>query len=118
MTTIGTGATAEGGAGVGGVATGGVLTGLQALAEEKRLRIVDLLRDGEQCVCDLTAAMGEGQSLLSHHLKVLREAGLVTDRRAGRWSFYRLVPGALAELESFLGTLREDAGRAGSSQCC
>lgn len=95
-----------------------LVAGLQAIAEEKRLRILDLLRDGEQCVCDLTDAMEAGQSLLSHHLKVLREAGLVEDRRAGRWSYYRLVPEALAELESFIAALREDAARAARSHCC
>ena len=92
---------------------------LAALSEEKRLRILDILRSGEQCVCDLTAEMDAGQSLLSHHLKVLREAGLVTDRRAGRWSYYSLVPEALAELEAFVGTLRRDAEAAGAgSSCC
>lgn len=112
MTTTGAGPAA--GAGV----TGQLLAGLQALSEEKRLQILNLLRTGEHCVCDLTDAMDAGQSLLSHHLKVLREAGLVADRRAGRWSFYRLVPEALAELESFLGALREDAQNATGVECC
>lgn len=100
------------------VVTPRLLAGLQALSEEKRLRILNLLRTGEHCVCDLTDAMDAGQSLLSHHLKVLREAGLVADRRAGRWSYYRLVPEALAELEAFIGALREDADRAARSHCC
>lgn len=92
---------------------------LAALAEEKRLRILDILRTGEHCVCDLTAEMDAGQSLLSHHLKVLREAGLVTDRRAGRWSYYSLVPEALAELEAFVGGLRRDAEAADTGpHCC
>ena len=92
---------------------------LSALSEEKRLRILEILRSGEHCVCDLTEHMGTAQSLLSHHLKVLREAGLVADRREGRWSYYRLVPEALAELEAFVGGLREDAERPPSApHCC
>ena len=92
---------------------------LAALGEEKRVRILEILRDGEHCVCDLMDHMDAGQSLLSHHLKVLREAGLVADRKEGRWSYYRLVPEGLAELESWVGTLREEAARTPrSSSCC
>lgn len=69
----------------------------QALSDEKRLRILSMLGAGEQCVCELTDALDVGQSLLSFHLKALKEAGLVTDRREGRWVYYTLVPEALAE---------------------
>jgi len=82
---------------------------LQALADENRLRILEALRGGESCVCDLQARLGLGQSLLSHHLGVLREAGLVADRRDGRWVHYSLVPEGLGELESFIGSLRQAA---------
>ena len=58
-----------------------------------------MLRDGERCVCDLTAALDAGQSRLSFHLKTLKAAGLVQDRREGRWSYYSLVPGAFDGLE-------------------
>lgn len=101
------------------MAAAGPLPMLAALGEEKRLRILAVLRDGEHCVCDLMDHMDAGQSLLSHHLKVLKDAGLVADRKEGRWSMYRLVPEALAELESWLGALREDAERPPvSPQCC
>ncbi|MBK6424114.1 MAG: winged helix-turn-helix transcriptional regulator [Gemmatimonadetes bacterium] len=76
-----------------------------ALSDETRLCLVGMLRDGERCVCDLTAALGSGQSRLSFHLKALKEAGLVQDRREGRWSYYSLVPGALDGLEEALGSL-------------
>jgi len=96
-----------------------LLRRLQALADEKRLRIVDRLRGGELCVCELTAALGAGQSLLSFHLKALKEAGLVTDRREGRWVHYSLVPEALAEVEEFLAELRRDADSAPpAGRCC
>jgi ArsR family transcriptional regulator len=70
----------------------------QALSDETRLAILDLLRGGERCVCDLQDALEAAQSRLSFHLRVLREAGLVTDRRDGRWSYYALVPERLGDV--------------------
>lgn len=89
-----------------------------ALSDEKRLRIVELLRSGERCVCDLTGVIDAGQSLLSFHLKTLKEAGLVVDRRAGRWVYYALDPEVIAEVEDFAGELRLDAESASGSRCC
>ena len=65
-----------------------------ALSDETRLGALAMLGDGERCVCDLQAALGAAQSRLSFHLRVLKEAGLVTDRREGRWSYYALAPEA------------------------
>lgn len=67
----------------------------QALSDETRLAILDMLRGGERCVCDLQDALGAAQSRLSFHLKVLREAGMVQDRKEGRWSYYTLNPDRL-----------------------
>lgn len=61
-----------------------------SLSDPTRLQIIEILRSGEHCVCELTERLELGQSLLSFHLKTLKEAGLVADRREGRWSFYRL----------------------------
>lgn len=69
-----------------------------ALSDPTRLAILDMLRDGERCVCDLQDALDAAQSRLSFHLRVLREAGLVDDRREGRWSYYRIVPQAVAQV--------------------
>lgn len=69
-----------------------------ALSDETRLAIIEMLRDGEHCVCDLQEGLDAAQSRLSFHLKVLKDAGLVLDRREGRWSHYRLVPEALREV--------------------
>jgi ArsR family transcriptional regulator len=77
-----------------------------ALADETRLRVVEQLRDGEQCVCDLTDVLETGQSRLSFHLKTLKEAGLLTDRREGRWVYYALNPEAITLLEDALGAMR------------
>ena len=93
-----------------------LLTLLQALADEKRLRILEALTEGEACVCDLQESLEMGQSLLSHHLKVLREAGLVSDRKEGRWIHYSVVPDAVREVEGGLAALRTASGRAGSGR--
>ena len=91
------------------VAPAETLRALQALADENRLRIIEALRDGERCVCDLQDELGLAQSLLSHHLRALRVSGLVVDRRDGRWVHYALVLDAVRELEAYLAGLRSDA---------
>jgi ArsR family transcriptional regulator, arsenate/arsenite/antimonite-responsive transcriptional repressor len=69
-----------------------------ALSDQTRLSILQRLRLGERCVCDLTDALDAAQSRLSFHLKVLKDAGLVTDRREGRWMYYTLNTDSLAEV--------------------
>ncbi len=73
-----------------------------ALSDPTRLQLVDLLRGGERCVCELTDALDAGQSRLSFHLKALKEAGLVLDRRDGRWVHYRLNHERVEELAGVL----------------
>jgi ArsR family transcriptional regulator, arsenate/arsenite/antimonite-responsive transcriptional repressor len=65
----------------------------KALSEETRLRIIKLLEEGELCVCDIVAALDLSQPKISFHLNVLKEAGLVTDRKQGKWTHYRLATG-------------------------
>lgn len=90
-----------------------------ALADETRLRIIDRLSGGEQCVCDLTDLLGTTQSLLSFHLKTLKDAGILFDRREGRWVYYALNPEAIEELEQFIGTLKSRSrGRDVASSRC
>jgi ArsR family transcriptional regulator len=89
-----------------------------ALADEARVEIVSRLLDGEKCVCDLSDALDTGQSRLSYHLKVLKDAGLVTDRREGRWSYYTLARDAFVEAEELLSSLRPRALRTMKSGCC
>lgn len=81
---------------------------LRALADPLRLQVIEALGEGERCVCELTAELELGQSKLSFHLKVLREAGLIDGRRQGRWMYYRLRPEAIHQLGQWLGDL---AGR-------
>lgn len=87
----------------------------KALADEKRLRILEILRGGEHCVCVLSEALGIRQSLLSFHLRTLREAGLVSDRRDGRWVHYSLVPEAFGEVEALLAVFRPTASQPASA---
>src|SRR5690242_20829496 len=69
-----------------------------ALSDTTRLSILEMLRGGERCVCELQDELDAAQSRLSFHLRVLKEAGLVSDRKEGRWSYYSIVPDALAEV--------------------
>lgn len=68
----------------------------RALGDETRLRLLEILATGERTVADLMDALGLGQSLVSHHLRALRESGLVTARREGRWAYYAISEPALA----------------------
>lgn len=77
----------------------------QALADARRLRIIDLLRGGERCVCDLQADLDCAQSLLSFHLKALRDAGLVSSRKDGRWAYYALATDGLLHAEQAINAL-------------
>lgn len=87
-----------------------LLRRFQAVAEETRFEIVRRLSDGERCVCELQDDLDAAQSRLSFHLKKLREAGVVTDRRDGRWVYYSLVPEALEQMRAFLGAVKPPAG--------
>ncbi|MEJ2504528.1 MAG: metalloregulator ArsR/SmtB family transcription factor [Gemmatimonadota bacterium] len=83
-----------------------LLQRFQAVAEETRFQVVRLLAGGERCVCELQEELGAAQSRLSFHLKKLKDAGVVTDRRDGRWVHYSLVPEALEEMRVFLGEVK------------
>lgn len=89
-----------------------------ALSDETRLKIVERLLSGEQCVCNLMEPLGLGQSHLSFHMKTLKDAGLVSDRRAGRWIHYSLNPGTLTEIQNFVGAVGEKAARLDAARCC
>jgi ArsR family transcriptional regulator len=86
------------------------VTLFHALSDATRLAILEMLRDGEQCVCDLQAHLDAAQSRLSFHLRVLREAGLVVDRKEGRWSYYSIVPDALAEVHDLAVAMQPARG--------
>lgn len=89
-----------------------------ALSDVKRLRILEILRSGECCVCDLAGSLDIRQSLLSFHLRTLRDAGLVSDRKDGRWVHYALNEEALKEARDYVNGLARDAKRGVGFQCC
>ena len=80
---------------------------LKALADPARLRLLSLLAANEgceSCVCDLVEPLGLSQPTVSHHLKVLVDAGLVSREKRGVWAYYALVPGALDSITQHLGS--------------
>jgi ArsR family transcriptional regulator, arsenate/arsenite/antimonite-responsive transcriptional repressor len=91
-----------------------------ALSDETRLGVIEMLRNGERCVCDLQEELDAAQSRLSFHLRVLKEAGLVVDRRDGRWSYYSIDPAALKEVHDLSNALQPSKLRilSRTSDCC
>jgi ArsR family transcriptional regulator len=78
---------------------------LKAVADPTRLRLLSLVawsEDSETCICDLTGPVGLSQPTVSHHMKVLVEAGLLTREQRGRWAYYRLVAGAADDIAAAL----------------
>ena len=90
-----------------------------ALADQTRLEILQRLSEGELCVCNLTDMLATGQSRLSFHLKALKDAGILTDRREGRWIYYSLNPKVLEEAEQYVRSLRMQSRKLrNSAKCC
>jgi ArsR family transcriptional regulator, arsenate/arsenite/antimonite-responsive transcriptional repressor len=85
-----------------------VARAMKALADPARLRLLSMVaahEDGEACVCDLTEPLGLSQPTVSHHLKILVEAGFLSRRKRGTWAYFRIVPGSLDIVSSFLGSV-------------
>ena len=81
--------------------------GFRALGDPTRLRLISLVaahEDAEACVCELTDPVGLSQPTVSHHLKILVDAGIFTREQRGKWAYYRLVPGALNALAALIAT--------------
>lgn len=86
---------------------------LKAVADPARLQLLSLIAastTGERCACDLTDPLGLAQPTVSHHLKVLTEAGLITREQRGTWAWFRLVPGRFAELAHVFADLAQEPG--------
>ncbi|MCU4185655.1 metalloregulator ArsR/SmtB family transcription factor [Acidiferrimicrobium sp. IK] len=91
------------GAPLGSADAGDLARGFSALADPVRLRVLSMLAaapDGEVCVCDFVGPLGKSQPTISHHLKVLGDAGLVHGDRRGKWVWYSLDRGRLARLRA------------------
>ena len=90
---------------IGESVAAGLARVFKALGDPVRLRLVSLIgahQGGEVCVCDLTTAFDLTQPTISHHLKVLREAGIITSERRGTWVYYRLEPAVLDRMGALL----------------
>ncbi|KHJ71761.1 MULTISPECIES: ArsR/SmtB family transcription factor [Rhodococcus] len=91
----------------------------KALGDPVRLRMLSMIashQGGESCVCDISPAFDLSQPTISHHLKVLREAGLLDCERRGTWVYYRVIPAALEQLSAVLAT--ESGVLPGSTCAC
>jgi ArsR family transcriptional regulator len=94
---------------LGEPAAAGLAQIFRALGDPVRLRLVSLIgahQGGEVCVCDLTSAFSLTQPTISHHLKVLREAGIIDCERRGTWVYYRLIPATLERMGALLSVPR------------
>ncbi len=80
----------------------------KAIADSSRFKILRLLMEGELCVCEIMTALKKPQSSTSHHLSILRESGLIKERRDGKWSYYRLADSAVIEMIKHAHALREN----------
>jgi len=89
-----------------------------ALSDETRLGIVELLSHGERCVCELQSVLDAAQSRLSFHLRTLKDAGLVTDRREGRWVYYALNRDALDRIGAFANAVKPGKHLGSCSRAC
>jgi ArsR family transcriptional regulator, arsenate/arsenite/antimonite-responsive transcriptional repressor len=90
---------------LGESAAAGLAQVFKALGDPVRLRLLSLIgahQGGEVCVCDLTTAFNLTQPTISHHLKVLRQAGIITSERRGTWVYYRLEPAVLDRMGALL----------------
>lgn len=87
---------------------------LKALADERRMKIVEMLQRGELCVCELAEGLGASDALVSHHVKKLRAAGLVRTRKVGQWLHCSLEPAAFDALAEMIASLG-DAAKAAPS---
>jgi ArsR family transcriptional regulator len=79
----------------------------KAMADPCRIKILSLLREGELCVCEIMVAVDRPQSSTSHHLSILKDAGLIKERKDGRWSRYRLSEGAIIEMLNLVKLMKE-----------
>ena len=94
----------------------------KALADENRLRILELLQGGEKCACILLEDLNVTQPTLSHHMKILCDAGIVTGRKEGKWVYYSLDEKGSARaahaLAERLGPAKETQKKIDISRCC
>jgi len=90
----------------------------KAFCDEKRLRILELLRGGEKCACVLTERLHMGQSALSYHMKILVDSGVVESRQEGKWTHYKISEKGSAYAENLLKELTRPNTVTEDNNCC
>jgi ArsR family transcriptional regulator len=90
----------------------------KAFCDERRLRILEILRGGEKCACVLIEEMGMPQSSLSYHMKILCESGIVESREAGKWTHYRISEAGSLEAQRLLQEITDADRSADACACC
>src|ERR1043166_4169289 len=90
----------------------------RALADEARVRIVEMLSHKERCVCELEEVLGIAQSRLSFHLKVLKDAGLLADRKEGRWMYYNLQRDTLDQIAAYTKSVKPGKHAGSCTMAC
>lgn len=93
-------------------------TVFRAFCDENRLRILEMLRSGEMCACKLLENLEIGQSTLSHHMKILCDAGIVTGRVEGKWTHYRISAEGAAHAAELLAAVTAVQANASAGACC
>jgi ArsR family transcriptional regulator len=95
-----------------------IIEGFHALSDPIRIKVIELLRQRELCVCDLCDILEISQSKLSFHLKNLKEANLVNARQEGRWIYYSLNIHQFQALEQYLADIRRNSVLSTPRSCC
>lgn len=90
----------------------------KAFCDDKRLRILELLRGGEKCACVLTEQLDIGQSALSYHMKILVESGIVESRQEGKWTYYKISENGSAFAKALLNELTTPNTVLENTYCC
>ena len=78
---------------------------MESLSDPIRINILELMMNGEICVCDIVKVTGLAQSKISYHIKILKDSGLISDRQEGRWVYYKLDLEVLSEIQNWMGNL-------------
>ena len=78
---------------------------MESLSDPIRINILELMMNGEICVCDIVKITGLSQSKISYHIKILKDSGLITDRQEGRWVYYKLDLEILSDIQNWMGNL-------------
>ena len=78
---------------------------MESLSDPIRINILELMMNGEICVCDIVKVTGLSQPKISYHIKILKDSGLINDRQEGRWVYYKLDLEVLSDIKNWMGNL-------------